>query len=356
MKISNILCLALYGDQAASHRVRLSQYVEVLKPFGYDLAINSLLVNDYVISLTGKTKIPFLKLIFSFIHRAKLLFQSDKYDLLVVHCELFPFMPAWVERFFLKKPYIYDFDDAFYLKYIEGKYGFLEPLLGKKFQQIISNAAVVTAGNKNLMKYALQYNNNVVILPSVVDTNRYYKKNRYANNIFTLGWIGSPSTVIYLDKLKVPLSKLGRKIQIRLIVIGAEAPKIENISIESVPWSLDTEIDLINQFDVGLMPLKDDEWSRGKCSYKLIQYMACGVCVIASSVGSNNDVVNPACGILIDNDNDWHDSILKLAQDSDLREAMGEASLEHIASNYSLESNAPIFSKALNLALSSGKL
>jgi glycosyltransferase involved in cell wall biosynthesis len=355
MKIKNILCLALYGDQAASNRVRLGQYKDALKPFGYELSINSLLVNEYILALTSKSNRPMLKLILSFVSRAKLLLSKNKHDLLIVHCELFPFMPGWIESFFLRKPYIYDFDDAFYLKYNKGKYKFLKPFLGSKFKKIIKNAALVTAGNKNLANFAMKYNNNVLVLPSVVDTKIYQAQERAPNNIFTLGWIGSPSTAIYLNQLKKPLSLLGQKISIRLLVIGAEAPAIENISVESIPWSLKDEVKLINQFDVGLMPLIDDEWSRGKCGYKLIQCMACGVCVIASPVGSNTDVVNDKCGLLAESDDDWYDAILMLSQNPNLRKYLGSASIKHISKNYSLKANSLLFMDAMDQALSIGK-
>lgn len=356
MKTKNILCLALYGDQAASNRVRLGQYQKALKPYGYELSINSLLVNDYILALTSGAKIPIIKLIFSFFRRAKLLLFKNQYDLLIVHCELFPFLPSWVEKLFLRKPYIYDFDDAFYLKYNKGKYRFLKPFLGSKFKRIIKNAAIVTAGNKNLLKFAKKYNKNVILLPSVVDTEKYRDLMIAENNVFTLGWIGSPSTAIYLEQIKKPLTSLGKILPIRFLVIGAEAPAIQNIQVESIPWSLNEEVSLINQFDVGLMPLIDDEWSRGKCAYKLIQCMACGVCVIASPVGSNKDVVKDNCGLLAHNDDDWYDAILKLAKNPILRKNLGQASKEHIALNYSLKVNSLIFVEAIGKALDIEKL
>ncbi len=356
MKMKNILCLALYGDQAASNRVRLGQYQEVLKPYGYELSINSLLVNEYILALNSKAYIPFLKLILSFLRRAKLLIFRNQYDLLIVHCELFPFLPSWIEKFFLRKPYIYDFDDAFYLKYNKGKYKFLKPFLGSKFKKIITNAAIVTAGNKNLVEFAQKYNKNVILLPSVVDTETYHDSKLVPNNIFTLGWIGSPSTAIYLEQIIKPLSLIGKILPIRFLVVGADAPVIENIQVDSIPWSLKEEVSLINQFDVGLMPLIDDEWSRGKCAYKLIQCMACSVCVIASPVGSNKDVVREDCGLLAHNNDDWYDAILKLAKNPTLRKNLGKASRDHICQNYSLKVNSLLFVEAINQALSTEML
>jgi glycosyltransferase involved in cell wall biosynthesis len=355
MKTYKILCFALYGEQAASNRVRLGQYKEELYSSGFELKINSLLINEYIIALSNKASIPFLKLILSFFERIKLLLFSQKYDLLIIHCELFPFLPGWLEQLFLRKPYIYDFDDAFYLKYNSGKYKLLKPFLGSKFKRIIKNASFITAGNRNLANFAKKYNPNVIILPSVVDTNIFYKKNRKANSCFTLGWIGSSSTAIYLEKLVKPLALLGKQIPLKLIVVGAQGPSIQNVIVESIPWSLENEVDLINQFDVGLMPLNDDEWSRGKCAYKLIQCMACEVCVIASPVGSNIDVVIDSTGFLAESDQDWYDTLLKLSQDISLRDRLGKASANRIMQNYSLQTNKPLLINAINKAMSINK-
>lgn len=351
MKNYKILCFALYGEQAASNRVRLGQYKQELHSAGFDLEINSLLINEYIVALSNKSPIPVLKLLLSFFLRIKLLLSSKKFDLLIVHCELFPFLPGWLEQLLLRKPYIYDFDDAFYLKYSSGKYKLLKPFLGSKFKKMLKNASVVTAGNKNLANYAKKYNSNVIILPSVVDTNIYHKKIMKPNSCFTLGWIGSPSTAIYLEKLVKPLSLLGNKIPIKLIVVGATGPSIQNVIVESIPWSLDDEVNLINQFDVGLMPLSDDEWSKGKCAYKLIQCMACEVCVIASPVGSNVDVVNDNCGFLAESDQDWYDSLFRLSQDVSLRKKFGKASVNRIIENYSLKTNKPLLINAIRKAI-----
>jgi glycosyltransferase involved in cell wall biosynthesis len=129
---------------------------------------------------------------------------------------------------------------------------------------------------------------------------------------------------------------------VRLVVIGGRAPRIEGVVIEEVPWREATEVSLINTFDVGVMPLPDDEWARGKCAFKLIQYMACGVPVVASRVGANVDVVTSECGFLVSNDDEWLAALRTLREDSALRARMGSASRTRIEMHYSLRHNLPI--------------
>ena len=107
-----------------------------------------------------------------------------------------------------------------------------------------------------------------------------------------LGWIGSPSTEKYLDILIKPLSNLGKKIPIKFLVVGGSCPDIPNVHIEELAWDEGSEVKHINLMDIGLMPLQDDEWSRGKCGFKLVQYLSCKIPVIASNVGANNEIVD----------------------------------------------------------------
>ena len=292
-----VLGLALYGPLAASNRYRLGYYTPGLAELGIDLQVRHLLGNAYLNSkFTGK-KLPFISILSEIILRLNDLLHQREYDLVIVQGELIPMVPAWLEQVMLQIPYIYDFDDAFYLKYRTGLLSIASPVLGRKFDKIIGKAQAVTAGSLILTDYAARHNLNTYYLPTVVDTKRYLPDASKRNNsIFTIGWIGSPSTAPYLNQLIEPLSLLGLEGKVRLIVVGARAPIISNISAVELNWDEDTEIDLINSFDVGVMPLPDGAWERGKCAFKLIQYMACALPVVASPVGAKLTVVNYASG------------------------------------------------------------
>lgn len=340
--MTKILGLSLYGPQAASHRYRLGQYVPGLAQAGIDLQIQSLLNDDYLVNRFAGRPIPWGSVLKSAEQRLRVLINRDNFAGAILHCELCPLLPGSLERLLLPKPYIYDFDDAFFLKYQQGRLGVLRPMLGVKFDKIIAGAAAVTAGNSYLTNYAQEFNTNVNMLPTVVDTIRYKPETRPLNAEFTVGWVGSPSTAKYLAALVEPLALLAKETPVRLVVVGASAPFIPGVLIENITWDENTEIHQINRFDVGVMPLTDNNWSRGKCGFKLIQYMACGVPVVASRVGANVDIVSPRCGFLVDDSAEWLAAFRVLRYDASRRAEMGVAARSRIVAEYSLSRNLPV--------------
>jgi len=226
--------------------------------------------------------------------------------------------------------------------------GVLRPLLGKKFDSVIAGAAEVTAGNNVLADYARLHNPRTRYLPTVVDTDRYVPQPaKRGGHVFTVGWIGSPSTAAYLSELASPLSAIGKEGPVRFIVIGGKAPYIPNVTVVEIDWEENTELDLINSFDVGVMPLPDDDWARGKCAFKLIQYLACAVPVIASPVGANVEVMSGVCGLKASTSQEWIEALRLLRDQSNRRNQMGEAGRERVVSNYSLHQNLPVLASAI---------
>jgi glycosyltransferase involved in cell wall biosynthesis len=350
-----VLGFALYGPLAASNRYRLTQYVTGLASMGIDLRISHLLGDSYLRARFESKMLPMASMIKAGLARFKDLSDQNDYDIVMLQCELFPLMPGWFERTLIRKPYLYDFDDAFYLKYRKGRMRFASSILGEKFDTVMAGAAAVTAGNHVLANYAGRFNSNTSFLPTVVDTKRYlpHTESR-GGEIFTVGWIGSPSTADYLNGVIEPLATLGKEGRVMLVVIGGKAPKIPNVSIVELDWNEHTEIDLINSFDVGIMPLPDDEWARGKCAFKLIQYMACAVPVIASPVGANIDVINDGeCGVLASTPQEWSDALRLVRDQMTTRVKMGEAGRSRVELHYSLDRNLPILA---NLIANTAKL
>jgi glycosyltransferase involved in cell wall biosynthesis len=342
-----ILGLSLYGQQAASHRYRLGQYVPGLKKAGFDLQIQSLLDDEYLVNRFAGRPVSWTKVLKSAWQRLRMLIDRDDFSAAILHCELFPLLPGGLEKLLLPKPYIYDFDDAFFLKYKQGRLGILEPILGSKFDKSIAGAAAVTAGNSFLTQYAQKFNTNVNWLPTVVDTLRYKPEARSLNAEFTVGWVGSPSTAPYLAALVEPLVQLANEGPVRLVIVGGLAPTVPGVVVENIAWDEASEIHQINRFDVGVMPLTDDNWARGKCAFKLIQYMACSVPVVASRVGANVDVVTPQCGFLVENAAGWLSALRALRDDVSLRAQMGAAARRRIEDEYSLARNLPVLTRVV---------
>jgi glycosyltransferase involved in cell wall biosynthesis len=344
--VIRVLALSLYGPQAASHRVRLSQFEPGLAAAGIELQIQSLLDDAYLQrSFSGGR--PSLRGLFAaYGRRLQALLHLDRFDLAIVHCELLPFLPGWLERHLLHIPFTYDCDDAFFLKYRSGRLRVLQPLLGTKADRLMAAAVAITAGNAGLATYARRCNSSVAVLPSVVDTDQFRPAvpapDEDSSKPFTVGWIGSPSTAPYLQLLMKPLQQLARERSVRLVVVGGPAPAIAGVEVIEQPWSLEHEVPLIQQFDVGVMPLPDTPWARGKCAYKLIQCMACGIPVVASRVGANVEVVSPECGLLADSSEQWLAAFRRLAADPSLRQCMGRAARQWVEQHYSLRSALPV--------------
>ncbi len=350
-----VLGLALYGPLAASHRYRLGQYVAGLADYGIELRIQHLLGDEYLQRRFAGKRSPIGYVAASGLERLRELLAKRDFDISLLHCELFPMMPGGLERSLLPRTYIYDFDDAFYLKYRRGRLGAARPFLGGKFDTVLEGAAAVTAGNAVLAEYASARNGNTHLLPTVVDTTRYVPAPRTGNQVFTVGWIGSPSTAPYLSEVVRPLSVIGAEGPVRLVVVGGKAPTIPKLAVEEIPWSEATEVAEINRFDVGIMPLPDNDWTRGKCAFKLIQYMACAVPVIASRVGANVQVVRGDCGFLATDEAEWIDALRFFRDHPEARFEMGQAGRGWIEREYSLRRTLPVLAGIIRSSFAGGR-
>ena len=238
--------------------------------------------------------------------RFPLLITQYNYDL-IWQSRLILSQHYFVEKL-LQKPVIFDYDDAIWLT--EGK---------TKVQDAIKSSTMIFAGNNYLAEYASPYNKNIHIVPTTIDTNRFIPA-PHKNHYYTLGWIGTKSNFQYLELIKPAVIEfLGQTTNSRFMVISSEPPpmfKFDNEKIIFQPWSSENEIHLVNQFSVGLMPLSDDEWTRGKCSYKMLQYMACGKPCIASPVGMNKNFFSEGIiGMEANSHQDWLYSFRTLQND-----------------------------------------
>jgi glycosyltransferase involved in cell wall biosynthesis len=351
-----VLGLSLYGQRAASTRYRLTQYRDGLSKCGIELDIQALLDDDYLLARYQGAGLPLMHLAKAYWERAMVLLRDAEHDLFMVNAELLPWMPAALERLLLRKPYLYDFDDAFYLRYsAEVGAGRVARLLDRKFESVVRGAAAVTAGSRGLFDFAKQFNDKTTLLPTVVDTRRFIARPELRGKTpLTIGWIGSPTNHVYLNQMALPLSRLAQLYPVRFVVVGAQCPAIEGVDVVCRPWSEETEVSDINSFDIGIMPLNDDAWARGKCGFKLIQYLACEVPVVASDVGANRDIVSSDVGFLVSSPDEWFESLQMLANDAKLRHSMGMQGRKLVQSGFSLASTAESLSRVI-LSIHNGR-
>lgn len=342
----NLLCLPRYGPLGASSRVRMRQYYPALTAnASITLVETPLLDDDYLGRKYGGLGLT-TAIVRCYARRVRDLIELQAAsDILWLEKEAWPWMPARVEAAALRRPYVLDIDDAVFHNYDLHRSGWLRRALGRKIDRLMAGAALVTAGNDYLAERAQRAGaHRVELLPTVVDVDRYATSAMPRTNpdAIRIVWIGSPSTVHYLRQLAAPLAALGQRRRLTLVVIGGGPIELPGVVVESQSWSEATEVESIQSSDIGVMPLPDSPWERGKCGYKLIQYMACGLPVVGSPVGVNRSIVQQGVnGFLATDEAEWVASLTALADDAELRAGFGAAGRALVEQRYSLQVNAP---------------
>jgi glycosyltransferase involved in cell wall biosynthesis len=239
---------------------------------------------------------------------------------------------------------VLDYDDAIFHGYDLNKSKLIRRILGDKIDRLMQNSTLVIAGNAYLAKRAkesLAYR--VQILPTVIDLNKYSSKDYQADNdsIPSLVWIGSPSTIHYLGTLENSLRELSLNFKFKLVVIGSSI-SLPGVMVEVVAWSEESENSNIMKCDIGIMPLIDSPWERGKCGYKIIQYMASGLPVVASNIGANSTIIeNGRSGFLVDTTEEWVSVLSRLLVAPRLREQMGGAGRKIVEERFCVQRTGP---------------
>jgi glycosyltransferase involved in cell wall biosynthesis len=282
--------------------------------------------------------------------------KSQKYDLIWLEKEALPWLPAWLELLLLRgrTPYLVDYDDAVFHRYDQHSASVVRWLLAQKIDRVMQNARLVIAGNDYLANRATQAGAKwVEILPTVVDIDRYPLSKAPQNEVFTIGWIGTPLKFFnYIKELAPVLKEICRDGGAKVVAIGAKETNIEDIPLEIKPWSEATEVKEMQQFDVGIMPLTDTPFERGKCGFKLIQYMASSRPVIGSPVGVNAEIIEQGInGFHASSQAEWLQAFQKLKNDRYLRESMGLAGRKLVEDKYNIKITAPRLLQLLQAAV-----
>lgn len=349
-----ILVLTKYSRMGASSRLRTLQYLPLLENNGFDFTVRSLFDDIYLENLYNNKGSSKLTIINYYLKRLITLTQASKYDVIWIEYEAFPYFPAFAESLlaFIGADYIVDYDDAVFHNYDLSDNKFVRFFLSKKIDKVMKNASYVLTGNNYLAERArLAGAKKVQILPTVVDHIKYKKCKKLVNKVLTIGWIGSPSTQKYIIEILSELIIAYQQIPFRLLLIGATqgiGKDLEGLDVEIHEWDETIEADMISLMDIGIMPLNDGPWEKGKCGYKLIQYMACGVPIIASDVGVNSDIVESTnAGLIVKKDEFWSNKLIQLLNSSELREQYGRFGKEAVEKKYSIQSQLPILTSVL---------
>jgi glycosyltransferase involved in cell wall biosynthesis len=356
-----VLALSPIPEEGAGCRFRIAQFIPYLRSVGIDVTLRSLFTADFfhLVYKRGhylRKASRFATL--SLKHLASLR-DLSRFDAVLLYREMFPIGPAIVERLLAMRgrpPVVLDFDDAIFLPSVSDANRFIRALKApSKLATIIRHSDRVIAGNQYLASYARRFSDAVTVIPTCVDTTRFVPSPSALSNNGgqprepIVGWIGSPTTAPYVRGLTKVLQRVRQQQRFVLRVSGAgERLEVPGIVTEQPPWALDDEVRLFNTCDVGIYPLADDEWSRGKCGFKAIEFMACGVPVVAAAVGVNREIVEDGVnGFLAATDDEWVEKLARLIADLELRRRFGEAGRRTIEARYALHVHAPTLAATL---------
>lgn len=355
------LFLTLHPPAQASTRQRVHKYLDLLPEYGVRPRVRSAmpaaLYNRWYgkPSKLGKALYPVVETVLRLAH----LIDARRFDVVVVQKRLSSINLRGLHRVTraLSRKLVIDFDDAVYLAPAQ-EYG--NPLLRKllqdpaQFDRALALADGAIAGNANLAAYAARFTHEAHVVATSMDMELYTPKPWEPRQTVTIGWSGSSSTNSYVNTVADVLAELGRKYEnARFVHIsdskrGVDWEALRPMRCEHIPWRLETLVADLHRIDIGIMPLADTEWNRGKCGGKIVQYMAAGIPSVNSPVGINSEIIEEGVnGCLATDKDEWVDKLGRLIEDADLRKRMGEAARKTAEERFSNQANAPKLAEIL---------
>lgn len=334
--------------RSPSQRYRFEQYLPFLQEQGFVFTFSWLLneKDDRLFYSKGNLGAKFFILLKSFFIRAKDCFRFKKFDTVFIQREALFTGTSFIERIASKSGayVIFDFDDSIWLADTSPgnrKWEFLKR--PAKFFETISSVNCVIAGNTYLAEKVMSLNKNTLVIPTTIDTNLHTPKPELRNtDVLTIGWSGSISTVKHFATLIPVLLKIKARYagRIKFKVLGDRNFSHPDLNAEALAWSEEDEVKQLNTFDIGIMPLPDNEWANGKCGLKGLSYMACEVPVILSAVGVNNEIITHGeNGFLAYSEQDWYNLLCTLIEDEPLRQKLGREGRKTVVAKYSVAAN-----------------
>ncbi len=337
---------------APGQRFRFEHYLPHLRERGIKIKVYPFLsASTYsILYKPGNTILKVIGVTGGFVRRLLQLPMFLLADQVFIYREATPLGPPvieWLLGRVFKKKIIYDFDDAIWLPVMSAENRWISRMkYPAKVRFICSISHTVSVGNQYLFDFAKQYASRVQLNPTVLDTDTsHVPKEKQNDGMVRIGWTGSHSTLPYLKLVEPVLRNIEQRYpNVEVLVIADQPPKLNLSRINFIPWSKATEADDLNRFDIGIMPLPDDEWAKGKCGFKALQYMAVGIPTLASPVGVNRDIItNGVHGFLCDTESAWEAAFIQLIEQPQLRQRLGAAGRQRVEENYSVSVNAGAF-------------
>lgn len=355
-----ILALTKYARLGASSRMRTWQYLPFLKKDGMEVTAQPLITDDMLRRRYQRGFYGSAALACAYAERCKILLRRRKFDILWIEKEALPWLPLWVERALLQgMPYVLDYDDAIFHNYDRHGSSWVRRIYGRRLDGLMAGSTLVIGGNNYLADRARQAGASwVEVVPTAIDLTHYpmpVKTPTFmveSDIVPRIVWIGSPTTVHYLNLIRDALQTVAEQHPFILRIIGGGKLDWPGVAVEAMPWSEATESDNISGCTIGIMPLLDSPWERGKCGYKLIQYMACGLPVVASAVGVNPEIVKTGDNGFLATDNEaWVFALLRLLNDPVLCAGMGASGRRRVEQMYCIQRTGADIARFLRTAV-----
>jgi glycosyltransferase involved in cell wall biosynthesis len=337
-----------YDELGASSRTRFYAYEHRFAEAGIACSYFPFLDHDYLSSLYSQRKTARSYLPRRLMTRSADLSRLGQFDAAWVESEFFPYVPALVERALgtTRIPIVADYDDATFHKYDLNPSRMVRTLVGRKIDIVMRRATAVTAGNTYLAAHARAAGaRQILCVPTPVALPAPASAptvERAPAAPIRIGWIGTPITAPYLGLVRDALLHVASARRVEIVVIGSATSPLQGLPVSYLDWSVASEPAAIASLDIGIMPLDDTPWSRGKCAYKLLQYMAAAKPVVASPVGMNRDVVaEGTTGFLPHSTQAWAEALIRLVDDAGLRARMGAEGRRVVAERFTYDIVAP---------------
>ena len=344
----NILAIvpSIY-DTSPGQRFRIEQWEPLLRERGVEITYAPFESEELhqLLYQTGSVGRKLAHVTRQFARRFSVINSARQYDAVYVFREGALLGPPLYEWLIKRKrvPMVFDFDDAIFVSYRSPSNGYLSYLkFAAKTNTICRLASHVMVGNPYLADYARQFNPRVTMIPTTIDTEKYTVQPKEAVEAPLIGWTGSFSTVQHLDTLGRALQKLAQRERFRLRVIGTPEYRLEGVDVEAMSWRAETEVDDLRAVDIGVMPLPNDAWSKGKCGLKALQFMALGIPTVCSPVGVNTDIIQDGeNGFIAGTEDEWVEKLSQMLRSVELRRRLGLAGRATVERTYSAIAQAP---------------